>query len=469
MPRPEMAERRRGEFLRSPLAVQFLVASLVILVAGMVVIGAFLAGRIESGVLSRTAGVTALYVDSFISPHLQGLATGTGLPEQDHEALDALLETTPLGRRIVAFKVWGADGTVLHSTAPQIVGRQFPIKEDLASALAGRVTSGITDLTEPENEFERGRWDRLIETYAPVRGEGTDAVIAVSEFYQLPDELDAEVAAAQRRSWLIVGGATVVMYAALAGLVGRAGGTIVLQQRALSRSVERLSGLLEENAHLSERVRRAAVRTTSLNEQFLRRVSADLHDGPAQDVGVALLWLSRLRASTESLGHNRAQLDRVHEALEHALSELRRVSSGLRIPEIEKLSMSAVIARVVRDYEQRTDREVELRVGEFLSEASPAIKVVGYRVIQESLMNGFRHAGAGRQWVQASGDNRHVWFEVGDTGTGFDPNATGDGRLGLAGMRERVEVLGGTFEAISRPGEGTRIVARLPLVAGGES
>ncbi len=75
--------------------------------------------------------------------------------------------------------------------------------------------------------------NKLIETYAPIWAEGGGEVIAVSEFYQLPDDLQAEIRAAQLRSWLVVGLATLAMYLLLAGMVGRGSNTIREQQTDL--------------------------------------------------------------------------------------------------------------------------------------------------------------------------------------------------------------------------------------------
>ncbi len=93
-----------------PLAVQFRIASLAILLLGMLIIGSWTGMQIERGVINRTAAVTALYVDSFISPHLQSLAGTGALTDTDLHQLEKLLTETPLGQEIVSFKVWAPDG-----------------------------------------------------------------------------------------------------------------------------------------------------------------------------------------------------------------------------------------------------------------------------------------------------------------------------------------------------------------------
>src|SRR3972149_1976049 len=100
-------------FTRLNLARRFLLVSFLILLAGSLILGAGGGEQIEMGVANRTAAVTALYVDSFIAPHLQDLVRSDQLDAEHLASLGSLLSGTPLGQRIVAFKVWGGDGRVL--------------------------------------------------------------------------------------------------------------------------------------------------------------------------------------------------------------------------------------------------------------------------------------------------------------------------------------------------------------------
>jgi len=94
------------------------------------------------------------------------------------------------------------------------------------------------------------------------------------------------------------------------------------------------------------------------------------------------------------------------------------------------------------------------------------VKFTLYRLLQESLANGRRHGGGDGQRVTLRRLNGELLVEVADHGKGFDAHtAMTDGHLGIAGMRQRVEILGGTFSVESAPGEGTLIRASLPLAA----
>ena len=323
------------------LARQYMFASLLVMLGGMVGIGLWISQQIETAVTNRTAAVTALYVDSYISPHLQGLADSENKYAVNVNALERLLTDTSLGTQIVSFKVWSPDGVVLYSTNPALIGQQFPIEGGLAEAFNGEVVTEVSELDKPEQAFERQNWESLIETYAPSRDASSDTIIAVSEFYQTSDGLETEIRAAQYRSWLVVATVMIVVYLLLAGLVGRASNTIVSQKNKLQENVTQLNTLLTQNRLLNGRVRRAAARTTSLNEKHLRRISADLHDGPAQDLALALLRIESLAEAFDEVEPAVSKDFRtVHIAIESAMAELRNISAGLRLPEIASVSLT---------------------------------------------------------------------------------------------------------------------------------
>ena len=462
--RGDTTGRRQG--WRLTFAGQFLLLSLVILLAGMTTIGLWIQLEVRHAVIARTAGVTALYVDSFISPLLQGLESGGPVTPDMKAALDRLLVGTPLGRTIVSFKVWLPDGTVVYSVAPELIGSRFEVQGGLLEALHGNVVSELSDLSESENEYERHGWTRLIETYAPVRAEGSGRVLAVSEFYQAPDDLIADISRAQVRSWLIVGTATVLMYLLLAGIARRASNTITRQQSDLEQNVAELSRTLEDNQRLHERTRRAAERTTALNERYLHRISADLHDGPAQDIALALLRMEGVSAAVaggDGGSDGRGDLEVVLSALDSALGELRGIARGLRLPEIEELPLAETARRAVEEVGRLTGAPAALACRGLPAEVPLSMKITTYRVLHEALVNVHRHAEGAACQVRLEGVPGAIVIEVIDDGPGFDTGkAKTSGSLGLGGMRERIEMLGGTFEVKSRPGEGTTIRARLP-------
>src|SRR5512134_1771957 len=452
------------------LAQRFMLASLVILIAGMAGIGIWVGNEIKNGVIHRTGATTALYVDSFVAPILQELGRTGALSAERHEQLDRLLQDTPLGQQIVTFRVWDPTGKVIFSTDDASVGKTFPISEGLAQAIWGQVSSEISQLEAEENIAQRAIRSELLETYSPVRLSGTNEVIAVAEFYQTVDSLNQEIATAQRRSWLVVGAVTLFIYLLLAGFVRRASDTIEQQQATLNDQISRLTELLGQNQELHERVRRAAGSVATLNERLLRRIGSELHDGPSQDLGLVLLKLDALIGRLEQVQAAPAfveELTGIQSPLENAQKEIRAISSGLSLPQLVELSLPETVIRAVRAHERRTGSRVKLDVGPLPEQAALPVKITVYRVLQESLNNAYRHAGGVNQQIRAFMDGEILVLEVSDEGPGFvpQPSAAFNGHLGLAGMRERVESLGGTFSVKSELGKGTQVTARLALRA----
>lgn len=421
--------------------------------------------------MHRSAATTALYVDSFIAPNLQELAHSDALEPEHLADLDQLLHATALGQQISAFKIWTAEGRILYSGDPAQTGLVFPVQGGLAEAFAGSVAARISNLEDEENERERLQQSQLLELYSPVRQTGTNQIIAVAEFYYSVEDLQRESQAARMRSWLVVGVATLIMYVLLAGFVKRASDTIDRQQLALNDQISRLTELLGQNAELHDRVRRAAARTTALNERFLRRIGAELHDGPIQDISLALLRLDQPLVRSSSPSNQTAsdeqptQPEIVQESLRHALQEVRGIAAGLSLPHLNDLTLAETLSRVVRGHERRTSTRVRLTY-EHIPDAAPLpVKITLYRLVQEALTNAYRHAGGKGQAVDVRWDDEYLVVKVSDQGPGFDTNHVTDWsqHLGLAGMRERVESLGGSFTVDSTQGHGSIVRARLLL------
>ena len=457
--------------MRISLARQFLLASFLILLVGMLVIGVWVSYQIENRVLNRTAAITALYVDSFVSPRIQGLADDETLSPEVMDELDRLIMDTPLGEQIVSFKIWSDDGRILYSVDRDLIGDDYGVDDELESAIAGQVISSITELDKPEHAPERARWERLIETYAPVRKEGSQEVLAISEFYQLPADLESQIRSAQLQSWLVVGLATALMYVLLAGIVGRSSRTIQRQQADLEDHVDELQDTLQQNEILRRRIQRAGARTTALNEHFLRRLSSDLHDGIGQDLALALMRIEAFsdggQGDSELLTEgvpSSTDVEVIQSALNSAVNELRATTDGLRLPELENLEIVEVARRAIQAFESKSGLQVELEAEPIEQGWPMPLKITLYRVIQESLANSYRHSNGATRKVKLWENGGRLLVQISDDGEGFDLDvAAKSGGLGLAGMRERVELLGGTFEIEAILGQGTTVSCSLPL------
>jgi hypothetical protein len=246
---PRRRRRRPWEVLwgdrSSPsLARRFLLTYGIMLAVATVAIGFWVGQQIEDGVLNRTAAVTAVYIHSFVAPEVQSLTTQPQLDPGDQAALARVLAGTELGQRLVGFRIWSRDGTVVYSPIAQLVGQRFPVIGDRARSFEGAVTVDISNLSDPENVFERPRYSRLVEMYVPILRNGSGEVIAVAEFYQLPDEIDAEVFNGRVRSWALVLFVAVGSFVVVAAMVLRTSRTIARQKPGCATRSESSPGCL---------------------------------------------------------------------------------------------------------------------------------------------------------------------------------------------------------------------------------
>jgi signal transduction histidine kinase len=460
-------------FRRQTLSKQFLIVSFPVILLGSLAIGWWIGNQVKESVVQRMGSVAALFVESFIAPQLQTLAKQTELSAEQITVLNKEVKEKILDQKIVSLKIWNKQGRVLFSTDPSLIGKTLQVDEGLLAAFDGRTFSEIGIRTSTEL-LEHGQpLPRLIETYTPILENLSGRVIAAAEFYQRPDEIDRLAYAAQLNSWIWVGAIMSLMYLCLFILVRRGSKTIDNQQAELNKKINELTNLNQENNLLKERVIKAADRASQQNEKFLQRVSADIHDGPSQDLGFALMQIKNLNdslteknASDHSLPTEWSKgLSQTKAAIESAMKDLRALSADIELPDIASLSIDTIAQRVVRDFNMKTGVVVDLEVPNQHVQASLRDKIAIYRVLQESLANIYRHAPNAACHVMLKTRANSLILEISDKGPGFDPQAAlKKKRLGLAGMRQRIEVLGGSFQLITTLGAGTTVLVTLPII-----
>ena len=441
------------------LVRQFAIASFLTLLIGMASTAKWVSNRIESGVVSNSALSAALFMDSFIAPLLQGLDQSRQLSDESRQALGELIDHAPLGEQVMSYKIWAEDGVIVHSSNKELIGKQFPVTDTLNRAWAGDIQAEFDRLDDEEDVVERTFNIPLLEVYSPIRN-SAGKVIAVSEFYANAEQLERDLFLTGFQSWILFGIAGLTMFAALSGIALRGSHTIENQQSALKKRVSELSDL-------RERLQRASRRSTELNEGFLRRVGADLHDGPAQLIAFALLRLEELSSESKPSNYRSGVSQSIKEPLQDALTEIRSLSSGLMLPGFDGMTTQEVMNKAANSHQNRTGmqvhRDYDLQlVGTYLPES---ILICVYRFVQETLNNAFQHSQKTEVFLSARLNQYQFVVAVLDRGVGFDATLVGREShcLGLAGLRERIESVGGNFSIISDPGERTEASASFTL------
>nr|WP_246712853.1 histidine kinase [Rhizobium sp. BK399] len=195
-----------------------------------------------------------------------------------------------------------------------------------------------------------------------------------------------------------------------------------------------------------------------MNENFARGIGADLHDGPGQLLSYALLQLEPVRVA-KNRGERDDALHMVSSTLSEALAEIRTIARSLLLPDIERLGLDQIVARVIRNHEARTGSRVLFEPCRANPELPVAIKTCIYRFLQEGLNNAHRHAGANGQKVECALVDGKLMLAVCDDGLkpGEQSTARHIGGMGIHGLRQRVESLGGALTFANRTPKGTRL------------
>jgi signal transduction histidine kinase len=210
---------------------------------------------------------------------------------------------------------------------------------------------------------------------------------------------------------------------------------------------------------LSERVGRHSVRALLEGQELeRRRLARELHDETGQALASILLGLKALERDIGA-----EPLVQIRELVASALGDVRRLTVELRPPALDDFGLEAALERLTGVLEARSGVKVELDLAPGARELPPEHETALYRIIQEALTNVVKHAHASNVSVVVAAAPGVVRAVVEDDGAGFVPGSVRENALGLVGMRERVNVMGGRFEVHSAPGAGTTIVAELPL------
>jgi len=220
---------------------------------------------------------------------------------------------------------------------------------------------------------------------------------------------------------------------------------------------------LHEHRLADTRLRSLAQRSLQFQLSERRRFSRELHDGINQlmvsikfrlELALARLHDEPLRAQQE--------LQKGQAILNDTIQDVRRISHDMRPTVLDDLGFEAGLNSLLQEFTLRTDIQVDLDVDLRSRQLSEEVDITLYRVIQEALTNVERHADASRLTLKAGWQGEYFRLELSDNGCGFDDPHAGDG-IGISNMRERIELLGGRFRIDSQHGDGTSILAELPM------
>ncbi|HEV8635659.1 MAG TPA: sensor histidine kinase [Chloroflexota bacterium] len=230
---------------------------------------------------------------------------------------------------------------------------------------------------------------------------------------------------------------------------------------------ETLNGMLDALASYRGRLRALSSQVITAQEEERKRISRELHDETAQALTLLLIRLKLLQ-NARDLAEVRTGAAELRELTARTLEEVRKLALELRPTTLDHLGLVAALEWYSREFAQRIGAAVDVHVEGLAGRLHPEVELVVYRVVQEALTNIARHAAASHVDVRLKFGDDAVEVAIEDDGRGFDAASAASTRergLGLFGMRERVELIGGTISIDSRVGHGTRIQVRVPHTA----
>jgi len=226
--------------------------------------------------------------------------------------------------------------------------------------------------------------------------------------------------------------------------------------------------LMQELAAREAQIRELAGHMLQVEERERRRISSELHDEAGQSLMCIRLQLEMLEmAAVDSCATLRPGLGEVRALTERTIVEIRRLLSALSPAVLEELGLAPALRQLVTRLRRLNKIQVRPRIGPL--PLLPSVTTIAvYRLAQECLNNVVRHSAASRVNISVDSADERLRLSVEDDGVGFRVKEalSKRGSFGLAGMSERVALLGGKFHVDSHPGRGTRVLIELPIPAG---
>jgi len=436
---------RRSRSDREPIStvgllVRFTAAGLIVLLslAALIAVVARQAGVEQATESARQ--VTYVTARGVVEPRLSP-AVIAGQPAALRE-FDAAMRQYVLQGSLVRVKLWNADGRIVYSDEPQLIGQRFQLDAGESEALRLLLASAeVSDLSRPENQYEVP-YGKLLEVYVGVRGTNGEPML-FEAYFQYEAVTEAGQAAWQRFAPPSLGALLVLQ----------------LVQIPFAWSLARR---VQRQQRDRERLLRHAVDASDAER---RRIAGELHDGVVQELTGLNYALDAMRLGNPSEGQRAQLIADSAGRLRQSIGSLRSLLVDIYPPNLAEEGLASALAELAGALE-RTGIDVRLET-DGAEELPPAVAALLFRTAQEVVRNVAAHSGARGVLIKAARSDGKAVLVIDDDGRGFDESRlderSSNGHLGLRSIGDLLAESGGKLTVRAAPGQGTRVEAEVPV------
>lgn len=242
--------------------------------------------------------------------------------------------------------------------------------------------------------------------------------------------------------------------------------TSLLGEQGLPSAFQHIARDVTEERRLHENLHLYANQISKAHEEERKRIARELHDDTIQAMVAASRRLDSITSGKEISENLQKPLEVLRRDIDDSLTRTRRLMEDLRPPTLEFLGLLSALRELVAQLQAQCSIEVNLTTTGSVKNFSPEDELLIYRIVQEALRNIWRHSGATKTEVAVEFDEDKTVITISDNGKGFNPDESQGfletGKLGLAGMKERAHLLGGTLTIYSNSKGGTKLTLDIP-------
>ena len=445
------------------ISAQFLIAASLIVFGLMTGVSFFVAAQVEKAAQNAAGFAGAVRMQALVAPLIERSAQGEfRFDDAFQSKITSLIGQGPPGQRIINIKIWSADGRQIY---PPGASETPVLFEELQQALAGQTVVSRTTIAKHDYSDEEAS-QSLLEVYAPLVRSSEGEVLLAGEIYEESEVLERQIAETRLTSMAGVFVLSVPMLSLLYLVVRRGARLIEQQRRTLRESLRNAIELSVENNRLRLLADNARIEAGKLNERILDQIGADLHDGSVQLLTLVKLRLSDLVTPRPDVSPaTRDALSKILDLVGSILDEVRNLSAGLVLPELEHTTVDEALQMATKRYLEITGRDTALIGSVGMDLRIPDLSICLYRFVLEGLMNSYRHAHSNTHMVRCSFKRGRLFVAVVDIGQRpvlSSKREVQRARLGKVSQKRRIRSFGGRMRYFPRR-NGSFAIASLPL------